>query len=277
MNKIKQLFVPIIFSVFTVAYIGCDLEKEIEIDLPEVENQMVIECYLEPGKPYRVLLTESQPFLDPVEDPNTLPTISDAIVVISRNGVADTLTEGEFLDFVNFKVYNYGSSTLVSNDLLSEYRIEVTDQEGRFAFAETRILPIVPIDSIEVDFNETDTAANILTWFTDPPETNYYRRVLNLNTLTSEPEQAFSANDAVFNGDDVVFGTGFDYTFGDTLITTLFHIDEDYYFFLETVSAAEAANNNPFAQPSFILDNIEGGIGIFTGLSYDRDTVIITE
>jgi len=46
---------------------------------------------------------------------------------------------------------------------------------------------------------------------------------------------------------------------------------------LETIDDAQDSNGNPFAQPGAIVDNIDGGIGIFTFFSYDRDTLIIEQ
>ena len=62
---------------------------------------------------------------------------------------------------------------------------------------------------------------------------------------------------------------------GDTIISTLFHIDKAYYDFRESVQNAINSNGNPFGQPGVLKSNIEGGLGIFTGLTFDRKTLII--
>ena len=41
---------------------SCD--KVVEVDLPEYEHELVLEMYLEKGKPLRCLLTESLPYTD---------------------------------------------------------------------------------------------------------------------------------------------------------------------------------------------------------------------
>ena len=76
-----------------------------------------------------------------------------------------------------------------------------------------------------------------------------------------------------------MFGSGYQFSEGDTVINTLFHIEKAYADFLESVDAAIGANGNPFGQPSTIISNLEGdagAIGIFTGLSYDRVVTIIS-
>ena len=44
--------------------VACNLEKEIEIELPEYGGQIALECCLEPGKPYRLTLTRSTAYFD---------------------------------------------------------------------------------------------------------------------------------------------------------------------------------------------------------------------
>ncbi len=265
----------IYFILFLFSLTACNLEKDIEVELPPHDPKLVVECYLEVGKPYRLVLSETIPF-DVI--PTTLPTVDGAIVVISYNGTNDTLSNGLFIDPVAEKFFNYGSSTIVPEDFVNTYTLSITDSTGRNVTASTKILPIVPIDSVVYNFNDTDTLASIQTWFTDlPAQDNFYRHTLHKGSLDNNPDQVFALDDRVFDGDDVVFGTGFDYVIGDTIITAIYHIDLAYHDFLETVEAASDSNGNPFAQPSFILSNIENGIGIFTGLTFDRDTIYITQ
>ncbi|MCB0376294.1 MAG: hypothetical protein KDD04_10275, partial [Sinomicrobium sp.] len=81
-----------------------------------------------------------------------------------------------------------------------------------------------------------------------------------------------------FVEDRVVFGTGYEFDFGNTVINTLFHIDRSYFEFLESVNNAVQSNGNPFGQPNPINSNLGGtarSIGIFTGLAYTREQTFI--
>jgi hypothetical protein len=58
MKIVNIYFLLLVALVFA----SCDLEKEIELELPEYERQTVVECYLEPGLPFTLLLTKSDGF-----------------------------------------------------------------------------------------------------------------------------------------------------------------------------------------------------------------------
>lgn len=254
---------------------ACNLEQDIEVNLPDYESELVVECYLEPGKPYRLLLSESQAYFDSAIEN---PFIEDATVSITHQGVEVPLQFGTYFDPEFTKFYNYASTETVPDHRGEDFHLNILDDRGRAITATTRILPTIHTDSLVVEFNSTDTAALLLTYFKDPDGPNWYRRQLHLGETinTSEIQQDFIADDNITTEDNTfVFGSGYDYTFGDTLFTTLYHIDEPYFDFLESVFNASSSNGNPFATPASIRSNVQGGIGIFTGLAYDRDTIII--
>ncbi len=255
---------------------SCNLEKDIDIDLPAYESELVLECYLEPGQPYRLLLSESQDYFNNNTDN---PLIENAVVEITHQGQTDTLPFGAYFDFVFNKFYNFQSNTIVPQNYYEDFSIKIEDDRGRILTGTTQIIEAVEIDSLVLQFNSSDTAALILSYFIDPQnEDNWYRRQLHTGETIDggRLDQDFITDDNLETQDgQYVFGSAFDYTFGDTLYSTLYHIDEPYYNFLQSVFDAIGANGNPFATPSQIKSNVEGGLGIFTGLSYDRDTLIV--
>ncbi|MBV6655188.1 MAG: DUF4249 domain-containing protein [Mameliella sp.] len=272
-----------------LAFSACNLEQEIDIDLPDYEIRPVLEAYIEPGERYRVLLTRSSGYFAALPSLDNLLEdllLDSAVVTISHNGVDYTLENTLLFDPVTQKIYNYaaGPADIVPTETDQPFELSITLPNGETIEAETRLLPQVEIDSIVIEFPETgdpgDTLARALTYFTDIPNIdNYYRRMLHLNSLDSLPEQDFVADDRLLDDSVIVFGTGFDYAVGDTLLTTLYHISEDYATYLESVEGAAAANGNPFGQPSPIISNLEGtanALGIFTGVvSFRRNDIIM--
>lgn len=263
---------------------ACNLTKDVDIDLPEYKTQPVVECYLEPGQPFRLLLTNSYGFFDPFGlDSNFVQKtlLNGATVTISYNGQTDTLANGMFFTFVApIKIYNYQSNRLVPATVGMEYTLNITLRDGGSITGRTTMLPKVAIDSVVVEFSpQIDTLARMLTYISDDPTMpNYYRRMLNYGSLDSVPEQDFLVDDGIVKTELIAFGTGYDLIQGDTAFNTIFHISKDYYDYYESVQLAVVGNLNPFAQPSPIKGNVSGTanpLGIFTCLVYDRDTTII--
>lgn len=271
-----------LLPVFGIAFLAsCDLSKVVEIDLPDYGRQPVVECYLEPGKPFRLLLTRSYAFfdrlgLDSFFFQNTL--LDGALVTISYNGKTDTLANQLSADLSPLKIYNYLGANLVPGTPGTVFDLYIRLADGKEITATTTMLPKVPIDSLQLDFN--DSLARILTYITDDrTQTNFYRRILNYGSLDSIPEQDFLVTDRFAQTEVIAFGTGYDLKVGDTVFNTIFHLTPEHYDFTESVQLAVVANLNPFAQPSPIKSNVRGSanpVGIFAPLVYDRVRTIVT-
>lgn len=263
---------------------ACNLEKEVDIDLPDYEGQPVVECYLEPGKPFRLLLSNSYSFFDPFGLDSTFlqKTLLDgALVTIAYNGQVDTLPNQLSFELNPLKIFNYTGKNLVPATPGLQYELNITLANGKTVQAQTTMLPLVPIDSIKTEWiiDSGDSLARILTYITDDTtQENFYRRMLNYSSLDSLPEQDFLASDRISTTNLLAFGTGYDLMPGDTVYNAIFHIQKDYYDYIESVQLAVFGNQNPFAQPSPIKSNVRGTanpLGIFTCLVYDRRMTIL--
>lgn len=280
----KYFFIFSIFSLSLCLYSCGNLEQEVEIDLPAYDSRIVLECYLEAGQPYYLLLTRSSPYFEtfPVLDNQFLENIleEDAEIIIEHNGQEVKLENTLGFNFNTNKLYNYTDTdgALVPENFEGEFSLSIVAKDGTTVTGSTKILPMVPIDSVVVQFNDSDTLARVLTYFTDRPnESNFYRRLLHESSLDSLPRQDFTIDDRVVE-DVVVFGTNYNFEVGDTVINSIYHIEESYYDYLESIQIAIDGNFNPFGQPSPINSSLGGtanALGIFTGLAYDRKAVII--
>ncbi len=271
------LFIGLVFSV-----VSCNLEQEIDIEFPDSEERYVVECYLEAGGAFNLLLTTTSNYFSPFpsDDAEFLQSIliDSAQVYIRHEGVEYQLKNQLFIDFGTRQLFNYHADDLVPEDFDSDFELNIVLPNGETIEGITRILPAVPLDSVKVEFeSDTDTLARVLTYFTDiPNQANFYRRMLHVGTLDSL-EQDFAVDDR-FVEDSYVFGTAYDFAVGDTVINTIFHLTKDHYEFIQSVENATNANGNPFGQPSPLISNLEGtapATGIFTGISYSREQTII--
>lgn len=280
--KIKRLN-----SIFPLAalllLVACNLTKDVEIDLPDYDRQPVVECYLEPGQPFRLLMTRSYAFFDTLGLSSNFvqnALLDGAMVTIAYNGQIDTLKNQLTLVPNPLKIYNYVGQNLVPETPGTQFVLNIRLADGGEITGTTQMLPLVNVDSIVVEFSpELDTLARMLTYITDNQnQENYYRRLLNFSSLDSIPDQDFIVTDRFSQTALIAFGTGYDFKEGDTIFNTIFHITKDYYDFKESVDLAVVGNLNPFAQPSPIKSNVRGSanpVGIFAPLVYDRDTTII--
>ena len=280
-------FLYIVSAIFIFA--ACDLEQEIDIDLPDFERGVAVECYLEPGKPFRLLMTNAEAYFAPLppldETFFDVLFVDSAEVTITHQGVTYRLQNGFSFDIQQGKFFNYVAPEIVPTDYNTEFDLNIVTKDGKTITATTTILEPIPIDSVVVEFEDeprNDTLfARTLTYFNDlPDQRNFFRRMVHVGSLDSIPLQDFSTDDR-FVQDRVVFGTQFEFSAGDTVFNTIFHLNEDYYNFIESTQNAVNGNFNPFGQPSPIISNLESDaeniIGIFTGLSYDRVMSIIEE
>ncbi len=265
----RRLFLPALLAVLLLA---CNLEKDLDIEVPVYDRQLVVEAYLQPGQPFKVLLTESSGYLEGIEP----PLVNEATVALTYQGQTYPLRPALDFDPETFQFRNFVSDFVVPEDYESEFGLLIEDARGRRVQAQTRLLPVVPIDSVRWTFRDSDTTAFLLTTFTDMAgEENFYRIVINRDSVTAAADVQFTISDELFDGRQIPLGTQFRYRDEDTLFVRLFHIDRAYYEFLTSLDDAQASNGNPFAQPAPVRSGVEGGIGAFAGLTFDQQMVIV--
>jgi hypothetical protein len=253
--------------------LGCNLEKDIDINLPPYQSQMVVECYLQAGEPYRLSLVESSGYLELPE----IKLITDATVTISANGHTDTLKFAPFLDEATGKYFTHSSNRIMQGQPGNVYTLTISDKQGRVLTGTTTVLPIVKIDTVEFKFNNKKEAL-ITARFKDSAGTkDFYRFVVHKDSLSRGAEVDYASPDELNNGQPFVFGTGYDFAAGDSVVVTLHHLEEALYDFQESVEDARRSNGNPFAQPGRVKSTVQGGLGVFTSVVFDRKKLVVPE
>jgi hypothetical protein len=254
----------IVLLSLSAFFVAC--EKEVEIDLPPIESELVVECYLTPGYPYVLSLSETVSYFELLEQ----PFVSNALVTITHNGIADTL---QYLDSIGI----YISPRIVAPNDTGAYYLYVNDTaDNRTATAVAKLLPMVPIDTV-IYFKNDSAKASILTYFSDDSlSTNYYRYyVARLGESRPDSLLSRSFSDLIFSGQTIVTGTAYDYPVGNEVLVRIYNISREYYDFLETAERATFATQGAFSRPARLISNIMGGTGIFTVMSYDERRIMI--
>ncbi|MEL6944210.1 MAG: DUF4249 family protein, partial [Bacteroidota bacterium] len=181
-NKLRSfLFAKALIALFFF-FSACNLTQEVEIELPEYENQVMVEAYLVPGQPFTLLLTQSFSYFAPIpinnEEYIEQLFIPDAEVIIRYDDKEVELENALSFNPFTGKLFNYGAAVPVPELYDTEFELEVRTAEGETITASTFIPEPIPIDSVVIQFDDRDSLARALTYWTDMPnQTNYYRRL----------------------------------------------------------------------------------------------------
>lgn len=261
--------------VVTISFFSfsCEMQEDVNIELPSHEGELIVECYLEPGKPYRALVSRSLDFFES----DKLEGVNGAVVKISTpDGPIELLNFVE-TDTLYKKVYNYGHQDSVGYEEGAEYQLTV-EVDGQLSVAgRTRFLPKVSFGDYNFKFGADTMAAMLLEVEDNPLEENYYRLVLR----GTQPGMG-TTYDVLLTDEDASNGKLKIYTpyilkEGWQVVVNLYHIEKTYYNFLKSVLKARETNYNPFMQPATLESGLEGSTGIFTTISLSSDTIMIPQ
>jgi hypothetical protein len=263
----------IVFCIILLFLVQCDFEKEINMPLPGYGHTPYIECYLEPGKPYRLLAYKSMGYFE-----SLIPgLITDADIRITHRGETITLPHDIIPREGDIRFYNYRSNdtSLVPAHYNEAFELSVTIDGVRYT-SSTRILPPVQIDSIYKNCN-SEFMCQLSVRLTDNVATADYYRVIGFgDSLGGDLKQDLVFNDELFVNENGGIGGRYNFHQGQKAFVRLYHLTKEHYDFLVSINNSQNANGNPFAQPASIQSNIPGLLGIFTGLSYDsRETHVV--
>jgi hypothetical protein len=275
---IKARLMAVAGGVALLSLAGCgSFQKEIDVPLPNYKAELVVECYLEPGVTPRLTVTESVAYLAPV-----IPIVpTDVTVVLTlANGQRIPLDFRPGQDTLTKKYYTHIARTPLLARPGDIFGLDVQDTKGRHVTGTTTMTGIVPIDSVEYKYNDktgSERKAYLITSFRDPasPDDFYRLQLHKRDSIYNSPDSDMLIDDRLNNGNNFPVGTSYRFSAGDTITSTLYHIDEPYYRFRRSTRDARNANGNPFAQPSAIYSTVQGGLGVFTVLNYSRRRIVL--
>ncbi|UAY50719.1 DUF4249 family protein [Ferruginibacter albus] len=287
-----------LFFVAIAAFILSSCEKDINLNLNNVNGVLVVDASIENDKPPVVVLTKSFSFFSSIT-PQLLDSafVHNAVVTIS-NGVDTQQLKEYSVPIVNN--YNYFYYTIDSNNvnafkgqLNTAYSLTVTT-EGQTYTSSTTIPAFGEIlDSMwwkKMPYNDDTTAILLSGKFTDPKGLgDYCRYFTKTNNGGFLPGYNSVFNDQVIDGTTYSFqiDPGVDrnnpipldsnyFKRGDTITVKLADIDKSTYTFWNTWEFAYRSIGNPFAQPNKVIGNISNGaLGAFYGYAADYKTLIV--
>ena len=285
--------------------------KEVKIDIPGFDEQIVIDGSIETGTPAIIFLSNSKDIYAPTDINSYLSGfISGATVTVSNGTITDTLTEictdnlPAGFESIAAAFFGLPIEQLVNLHLCAYVSTGIVGEVGK-----TYSLKVLYNDKIYTSSTkiENPTALDNLFWreqanlpgygfswakITDSPIMGdaYRWEVKNLGDLFySKPFQPFT-DDRFYNGKTFEFSVenpmsfkdqtienqykGY-YKLGDTIVVKFSKLGKKEYQFFEKKYNQIYSGGNPFATPTNIPTNIEGGaLGVWAGFSPWYDTLI---
>lgn len=310
----RNLIIITILAVFT-ELISTSCEKDITLDIGDVDGKLVVEGYIINGQTPFVMLTKT------IKNGETInfETLFDSlfvrgatVVVTDQNGTSVTLAETTMDNltptqmanlpeqfFVNpialyfLPVYLDTTNTIIGMEN-GTYNIRI-EYEDEVATGQTSIPPLRPLDSLS--YKKKDDFDSLYTVFVHlgiNGSGNYIRYLSNRNREPFYPPAASGANwsDATFQGaqylklpiergypssyGDVEIDELGAFMLGDTVTVMWNNIDRNSYLFWSSIDAD--GGDTPFSSPVKALSNLDGNVlGSFLGYNQTFYTTVINQ
>ena len=267
-------------------------EKDIDIKLKTTDEKIVVEGAIEQGIPPYVILTKSVGFFAPTDLASYKNSfIKNAIITVSDGTTSVVL---DTFNLQGFTVYSTLNSAIFGQ-IGKTYHLEIKAL-GKVLTATTTIPAPQQMNSYYYKDQPGYSNYGYL-WFnqTDPPE---YGNAYRIFTQRKGKDARFLPADGSVWDDHLINGLTFDafiwrghepnstaeednsetsqyYQQGDTIYIKFCTIDLPHFDFWESFETAAFNDGNPFAAPTTIRTNIEGGaLGVWGGYAVTYDTIV---
>ena len=310
MMNMFSLFQKITLLILVLNFLNA-CSKEVKIDIPGFEENLVIDGSIETGRPAIIFLSKTRDIYAPTDINSYLNGfISGATVIVSNGTITDTLIEictdnlpagfdsiaAEFFGLPIEQLDTLHLCAYVSFGLEGEvgktYTLKVIYADKTYT-STTKIENPCPLD--DLFWKEQNSLPGYgFSWgkLTDSPVMGdaYRWEVKNISDgFFSKPFQPFT-DDRFYNGLIFEFPVENPMSFkdetiedqykgyfklGDTIVVKFSKLGKKEYQFFEKKYNQIYSGGNPFATPTNIPTNIQGGaLGVWAGFSPWIDTLI---
>jgi hypothetical protein len=274
-NRFLILFLPALISL-----VSTSCNEELKLDIPEPDDLIVIDGWIDNGQFAKVLLTSNTAYFSSVD------SVSIRNLVLTRAKV--TVSDG-----VNSEVLilrrndNYFPPYIYEgNEIMGETGKSYTvtaEYGGKKAWATTTIPPPVPVDTFYFKLlTNSDSLGTIHIEFTDPADQKNYYRIFTKrigDDLRYKSAMIMALDDNYFSGRKFGFSMSRSpdsylstkgnqyYKLGDSVSLKFCTIDKEQYEFWNSFQDEVLNNSNPFASSmSTVKSNVRGdGLGVWGG------------
>lgn len=288
------------FGIFILALAAC--ERDITIDLPDGEQSVMVEGYVETGLPPYLILSRTQPFFDPIGQNtlNNLPvsgaevTLSDGVDTVKLLEIDTVINNFAIRGFYIAVDANSGLPVMTGTPGRT-YRLEVITGSGEVIRSVAKLQSPISLDSTWFRVQENldslgwawarlsdpDTLGNCYRWmakrlgkddfFIPPFGSTFEDKFINGRSFDFAYNRGSIQNSQA--DEDLNEEAGF-FKKGDTIVVKFSAVDFATYEFWRDAENQLGNNGSPFAVPANIKSNIQGGKGLFATYSTTYDTII---
>ncbi len=301
---------PIIYILLISLWMGFNsCERDITVEFSDYTPKIVVEGSIFEDEYPIVILTRSASYFDTLNTsemdtvqifgmPVVVPAylyemiITDALVTVNNGETTDTLSLS--FDPYVFPFVQYRGSKF-KGEVGKTYVLTV-EADSQYITAVTTLTTAVPIDSIwfEPINKDLDSLGLIHANFLDPKEElNYYRifsKTEGRDSFFVHPwysifdDRQFSLIDTIefrlFHGSNGLDSIEDPYRslfkIGEKVKIRFCTMDYDHFKFWESYQQVAGGGGNPFAAPTEIKTNIEGGLGVWGGYGVTEIEYLVT-
>lgn len=243
---------------------GCS-KTDIDVVIPEGPRKIVVEGYITPGYPAELTLAES----NTLNDELVLLAVWNAQVKIGTDTGTMIAQNILYNKSDRHVVVNYGCRDTVRQGSHSFLNLNITTKDGKTVQASTKIVSSVKIGKVELNNDNIVVHHNLST------DTSKYFKLSIVNYKNGDQvltkSVLYDQNNS--NSTSCVIPLSNYKNKADYIEVTLFHIQKEYYDYLNSVENANSAFFDPLLNPESIKSNINGGLGIFTYYTLDKFSI----
>lgn len=273
--------------IILIAMIVLACQKEIVLEQPYYEKQVVVDGYIESGHYAYIFLTASSPFLTEYDSVSITETFINNATITLTSSLGETEVLTLFRQNTFFPPFVYRSVS-IKGKVGATYQLDVK-VGGRLITATTTI-PVPPVvDSIYME-PSTDSTGILKASLHFNTGKNGYVLMQVKSTLSEEnlhacynPVLSIDADNTqaianilrsretsmyyVHPQEEYYSGyPKFQYSLNDSILVKIGSLDQEGFQVMKSVFLDQASNENPFIFHNDLVTNINGGIGRWTGI-----------
>jgi hypothetical protein len=277
-------------GVLLFALLLSSCNEGLNFDLPDPDDEIVIDGWIENGQFAKVLLTKNSPYFGSID------SASIRALVLSRAKVS--ITDGKDTEVLilrrndtYFPPYIFEGNKIIG-DTGKVYTV-IAEYGGKTAWASTTIPPQVKVDTVYFILkDQSDSSGTVYLEFTDPPGTKNYYRILTKRIGKDNRYGSLmimAIDDNFFSGQRfklsinmgpksyLTNGSNENFKLGDSVSIKFCTIDKEHYEFWNSFQDEVLNTGNPFASSIIgVKSNVKGtGLGIWGGYGVSYYTLKI--